>query len=91
MQRKGSGSLLNGLYRTFSHCISTAAPDMASGSEALFSVLDADDEVAPVDNGGTPMHTGNGDHKSEEDYYGMSSLHLLFGHWQLLDATRIML
>lgn len=43
---------------------------MASGSEALFSVLDGDDAAAPSDNGGTPMHTGNGDHKSQEDFYG---------------------
>ncbi|BDA42942.1 UPF0652 protein [Coccomyxa sp. Obi] len=41
---------------------------MASGSDALFSVLDAEESDAPADNGGTPMRT-EGDHKTEDDFY----------------------
>lgn len=69
MRNGGGGNLLNGLYRTISHCLS---PDMAhaSGSQALLSVLDGQDSAAPSNNGGTPMHTENGDHKPEEDFYG---------------------
>ena len=43
----------------------------ASGSQALLSVLDADEAAGPSTNGGTPMHTEAVDHKSTEDeFYG---------------------
>lgn len=70
MQSSGGGSLLNGLYRTISHCISQTPAEMASGSDALFSVLDADESEAAADNGGTPMRTEDGDHKTDDDFYG---------------------
>ncbi|KAK9909370.1 hypothetical protein WJX75_001113 [Coccomyxa subellipsoidea] len=46
---------------------------MASGSDALFSVLDADESEAAADNGGTPMRTEDGDHKTDDDFYGCVS------------------
>ena len=42
----------------------------ASGSQALLSVLDAEETGAQQANGGVPMNTENGNHKSEEDFYG---------------------
>lgn len=70
MQNSGGSGLLNGLYRTISHCISQTPVEMASGSDALFSVLDAEESDAPADNGGTPMRT-EGDQKTEDDFYGI--------------------
>lgn len=64
------GSLLNGLYRSISHCLSPSDMAHASGSQALLSVLDADEAAGPSHNSGTPMHTENGDHKSEDEFYG---------------------
>ena len=65
MQNRG---LLTGLARTLSHCLSPTDMAPASGSQALLSVLDEEERGGPSANGGTPMHTENGDHsKTEED------------------------
>lgn len=65
MQNRG---LLTGLARTLSHCLSPTDMAPASASQALLSVLD---EAGPSANGGTPMHTENGDHsKTEDSFYG---------------------
>ena len=45
----------------------------ASGSQALLSVLDGEEHGAQQANGGVPMHTENGNQKSEEEFYGESS------------------
>lgn len=68
--RTTSHNLLSGLYRTISHCLSPTDMAHASGSQALLSVLDGEDSGAQQVNGGVPMHTENGDRKSEEDFYG---------------------
>lgn len=70
---------MNGLYRTISHCISQAPAEMALGSEALFTVLDAEDSEPQVNNEGTPMRTEDGDHKTDDDFYGASCVQLLLG------------
>ena len=70
--RSGSHNLLTGLYRTISHCLTPTDMAHASGSQALLSVLDAEDSGAQQANGGVPMNTENGNHKSEEDFYGMA-------------------
>ena len=44
----------------------------ASGSQALLSVLDGEEHGAQQANGGVPMHTENGNQKSEEEFYGKS-------------------
>ena len=45
----------------------------ASGSQALLSVLDGEENGAEQANGGVPMHTENGNQKSEEEFYGKFS------------------
>lgn len=64
---------MNAVYRTISHCISQTPAEMASGSDALFSVLDAEESEALTNNGGTPMRTEDGDHKTDIDFYGAFS------------------
>ena len=71
--RSNSHNLLSGLIRTISHCLSPTDMAHASGSQALLSVLDAEENGGQQMNGGVPMHTENGDRKSEEEFYGKAS------------------
>ena len=71
--RSNSTNLLSGLYRTISHCLSPTDMSHASGSQALLSVLDGEEHGVQQANGGVPMHTENGNQKSEEEFYGKAS------------------